>query len=97
EVDVDVELVVVGRKARRWPWTLSFGSDAPPPFSACHTTTKLPAPSVANAGADWYAVVYVFTWNCGPCGLPALSKPRARTLNASGPFPALTYVCHTPR
>jgi len=41
--------------------------------SLSHTTTKFPAPSPVAAGWDWNLVVYVFTWNWPPTGVPALS------------------------
>jgi len=38
-----------------------------------HTTTKFPALSLVTAGPRWALVVYVFTWNSPPMGVPALS------------------------
>jgi hypothetical protein len=48
----------------------------PVPPSLSQVTTKPSEPSGPTAGKDWSEVVYVFTWNSVPAGVPAASKRR---------------------
>jgi len=65
--DVLVDMVTVNL----CPWMLSAAKYPALPLS--HTTTKFPAPSPVTAGLLCLPVVYVFTWNWPPTGVPALS------------------------
>jgi hypothetical protein len=55
------------------PWMLKLLVSDPALPKLCHTTTKFPAPSPVTAGKAWEPVVYVFTWNSPPTGVPELS------------------------
>ena len=65
--DVLVDMVTVNL----CPWMLSAAKYPALPLS--HTTTKFPAPSPVTVGLRWLPVVYVFTWNWPPRGVPELS------------------------
>ena len=74
---------------KRWPNTPCALPSCP---KLCQTTTKLPSPCPAMAGAYCGFAVDVFTANSPARGAPAASKRRARTPKEDPSGPSLAHA-----